>query len=50
MLCFNTSLHTVVQAFGDLGAAVGVTSACWQDVHVQHRLSEQLGIAGAPYG
>lgn len=30
----------VVQAFGDLGAAVGVTSVCRQEVHVQHWLSE----------
>lgn len=28
------------QAFGDLGAAVGVTSVCRQEVHVQHWLSE----------
>jgi len=30
----------VALAFGNLGAAVGGTSVCWQEVHVQYLLSE----------
>lgn len=30
----------IVQAFGDLGAAVSVTSVCRQEMHVQHWLSD----------